>query len=485
MITTDPVLVTPLAKHSETSQNYILPIVAKHIQRKEHLLTCSSLFPNSSSIEKLINNFFEEYQSDHKESKIYLILLLSFLTGVSVKEWILLQNKRVKKINSRQQLIFKEQQYFLSTKFSIFENKNFKYSDLLNNTIYLDLPIPNEFIESLKSGKIIEEQQIYSKLKILRKKYCIPGLSLIKVSSLLHHTVFNCTGDQQLADLISGKDANQTSSISYCHRPSNIIQRHYIETIKNMCLELSNLYTPTLTDLHTNFGSRKAPQNHVVKDIFSIMACNIYQQAEEDWVEILNHYSIWLWHLLLLFTAARPVTDFPGSLQNFNLKRKIFFVSDKEVGGRKGDGRIIPLCDFVVDEINKYLIFIKKIRKYLVIEHPYFDQHLSDILESRRPLLNIFNDEKFTSLSPSLVRSFNPELGLDHANWHRHTTRAFLTTKVEETLILALFAHEPMQQEAAHSYSSLPFSQYLKLRDSLAQMQHEFKIFGVELDAII
>lgn len=33
----DPTTVTPLAEYSESSQSYVLPLVAKHIQRKEHL----------------------------------------------------------------------------------------------------------------------------------------------------------------------------------------------------------------------------------------------------------------------------------------------------------------------------------------------------------------------------------------------------------------------------------------------------------------
>ena len=43
-IVVNPTDVTPLAAHSETSQNYVSPLVAKHIQRKEHLLTSSSFF---------------------------------------------------------------------------------------------------------------------------------------------------------------------------------------------------------------------------------------------------------------------------------------------------------------------------------------------------------------------------------------------------------------------------------------------------------
>src|SRR5690606_560108 len=53
-IVVNPTHVTPLAAHSETSQSYVLPLVAKHIQRKEHLLTSSSFFPNPSSVNHLL-----------------------------------------------------------------------------------------------------------------------------------------------------------------------------------------------------------------------------------------------------------------------------------------------------------------------------------------------------------------------------------------------------------------------------------------------
>ncbi len=69
-----------------------------------------------------------------------------------------------------------------------------------------------------------------------------------------------------------------------------------------------------------------------------------------------------MWHILLLFTAARPVAEFPGFLKNFNLKRQILMVSDKEVGGRKGFGRLIPLCPFLVEEIKKFLNFLEYFR---------------------------------------------------------------------------------------------------------------------------
>ena len=113
---------------------------------------------------------------------------------------------------------------------------------------------------------------------------------------------------------------------------------------------------------------------------------------------------------------------------------------------------------------------------------------LSDVIQqikmSKLPLLGIIQNNDWIPLSPSSVKKFHPELGLGHANWHRHTARAFLTHKVSEPEILALFGHELMQQEAAHPFSSLSFSQFSKIADGLEQMKTYFKITGVEVDVL-
>ena len=80
-IIVDPISITPLSAHSETSQSYVLPLVAKHIQRKEHLLTSSSFFPNPSSVNHLLKRLHVDY-SKH-QNKSALILMLAFLRGRS------------------------------------------------------------------------------------------------------------------------------------------------------------------------------------------------------------------------------------------------------------------------------------------------------------------------------------------------------------------------------------------------------------------
>lgn len=160
-------------------------------------------------------------------------------------------------------------------------------------------------------------------------------------------------------------------------------------------------------------------------------------------------------------------------------------VSDKEVGGRNGFGRLIPLCPFLVEEIKKFLNFLEYFSIQIIMSHSHLADLLQQIKTSQLPLLGIIKNNEWISLSPSIVKNFHPELCLDHANWHRHTARAFLTHKITEPEILALFGHELMQQEAAHPFSSLSLSQFSKIADVLEQMKDQFKISGIEVHVII
>ncbi len=486
-IVVNPTDVTPLAAHSETSQSYVLPLVAKHIQRKEHLLTSSSFFPNPTSVNHLLKRLHVDY-SEH-QNKSALILMLAFLTGNSVNEWLYIESKRAKKLNNRQELLHKNDQFFLRSKFNIFENRNFKYSDsLLNQTIYLDIPIPNLFIEDLRKMDSVSIDDIQQYLRKLRQELLIPKLSVVKLSSLLHHTVLEKTGNKQLADLITGIDANQSSSISYCHQNIPRLHAQYIDILKSLCADVASIYESytaiTPPDENLNFGSRKAPKPQIITEIFAVLKFNIFSQAEDDLIAIYNHYNMWMWHILLLFTAARPVAEFPGFLKSFNLKRQILMVSDKEAGGRNGFGRLIPLCSFLVEEIKKFLKFLEYFSIQIMMSHPALSDAIQQIEASKLPLLGIIQDDEWKPLSHSTVKNFHPELGLAHENWHRHTARAFLTHKFSEPEILALFGHELMQQEAAHPFSSLSLSQFSKIADVLEQMKTYFKITGVEAHVI-
>lgn len=183
---------------------------------------------------------------------------------------------------------------------------------------------------------------------------------------------------------------------------------------RNMHSEIVILYEryithkPSTVDL--NFGSGKSPMPTVITEIFAVLKFNIFSQAEDYLISIFNHYNIWLWHILLLFTAARPVAEFPCFLKNFNLNRKMLMVSDKEVGGRNGFGRLIPLCPFLVEEIKKYLLFLEYFSTQIIISQPALSDVIQQIKTSELPLLSIIQNNEWVPLSPSVVKNFHPEL---------------------------------------------------------------------------
>ena len=480
----DPADVTPFAARFEFSQKYVLYSVVKHIFRKGHNFSSSSHFPNYPNIQCFFNHLYQEYLSNPQQ-KSAVILLLSFITGNPIHEWLYLQSKRAFNLNQRQKIIFYNQQYFLRTKFNIYENKSISQVEgLLNQTIELDILIPNDLIKSLRDGARIDQKDVLRDLASLRKQMNIPHLSFVKISSLLHHVIYHKTGNKQLADLITGIDTNRSSSISYCHYPVIFLQQTHLDILKSLCSDFTQRIPENAIEFTQNFGNQKAPHPSAVKEFFMVLKFHIFSQAETDWLNIYQYYNLWMWHIMLLFTAARPVNDFPGFLNHIDLDQQLMILSDKEVGGRNGSGRLVPLCPFLVTEIQKFLEFLRFLQKKHLNLSQEFQTCLDKILSSQRPLLNLFHNDEFIPISATLLRKKFPNLQNPHDNWHRHTARSFLTMKVAEPEILALFGHENMQQEAAHPYSSLPLNQYKKISAVLDNMQEQFSITGIELDVI-
>ena len=177
-----------------------------------------------------------------------------------------------------------------------------------------------------------------------------------------------------------------------------------------------------------------------------------------------------------MFSAARPVSEFPGFLKNFDLKKQWLWVSDKEIHSRTDDGRLIPLCDFVVKEIRLFITYLNEFKQL----HPEHQPYIQEILSSKKPLLSVYQHGQWQSLSPHLISSFTHVMELNHANWLRHTARAYLTEKADEKLILAVFGHEKNQQEIGQKFSSLSLQQYRTLATHLNDMQHTYQIDGMD-----
>ena len=468
--------VSPLATQSSFLQHKISQLTQQHIIRQQHNFSCSKHYPDFNSLSLLVEHCYQVYLSHPEKNKAYLFILLSFLSGVPVEQWLYLQSKQRYALNKRQKIILENDQYFLRSKFTLFENADFEYKNqLLNQVTYFDLPLIEELVDGLKQAPIVSKEQVNQALKKCREELFIPSLSTKKISVLLHHCIYRHTNNEQLADILTGIDANRSVSISYCSYPVYRLQQNYQSTVEQLSRDLAKKIHLT-SDPELRFGSCKAPKPATVTAIFAYLQHQIIQaRHSSQMLEMFNHYNIWLWHILLLFTAARPVNGFPGFLKNFDLKQQWLWVSDKEIHSRTNDGRLIPLCDFAVQEVRQFIGYLKEFKQL----HPEHQSHIQEILSSKKPLLNVYQQGEWQELSPRLISSFTHVMELNHANWLRHTARAYLTSKVDEQFILALMGHEQNQQEMGQKFSSLSLQQYRTIATHLNEMQNFYSIDGM------
>lgn len=468
--------VSPLTSQSSFLQHRVSKLTQQHIIRQQHNFSCSKHYPDFNSLSLLVQHCHQLYLNHQKKNKAYLFILLSFLSGVPIEQWFYLQSKQRYALNKRQKVIFENDQYFLRSKFTLFEDSAFEYKDqLLNQVTHFDLPLVKELVEGLRQQPILKQEQVAHALKKCREELFIPSLSTKKISVLLHHCIYHYTQNEQLADILTGIDANRSVSISYCSYPIYRLQQSYQGTVHQLSKDLAKeIYV--IDDEQQRFGSCKAPKPAIVTAIFAYLQHQIIQAEHQGkMLDMFNHYNVWLWHILLLFSAARPVSDFPGFLKNFDLKQQWLWLSDKEIHSRTNDGRLIPLCDFVVKQIRLFITYLNEFQQLYPEHQPY----IQEILSSKKPLLSVYQHGQWQALSPHLVNSFTRIMQLDHANWLRHTARAYLTEKADENFILALFGHEQNQQEMGQKFSSLSLQQYKELANCLNNMQHAYQIDGM------
>ena len=145
--------VSPLASQSSYLQHQVSKLTQQHIIRQQHNFSCSKHYPDFNSLSLLVKHCHQVYLNHPEKNKAYLFILLSFLSGVPIEQWLELQTNQRRVLNNRQKLILENDQYFLRSKFTLFENTDFKFKEqLLNQVTYFDLPLIKELVDVNRTG---------------------------------------------------------------------------------------------------------------------------------------------------------------------------------------------------------------------------------------------------------------------------------------------------------------------------------------------
>ena len=451
----------------------------KHTHTKRHRFS----FPTSTRIQTLENYqllfslIWQNFEiSTDQDKKIYAILLLSLLIGRSINQ---IREELATDLSKRSFLITDTEVEYKST-IDVTSNRRDSIKPVRKSrNNFINFPLPDEIQPVIRYKSSIDDKSINVVIEQLRQHLDLAVLSQQHFDNALSFIIKQELYQPLHADIITGVDVKHNSALYY----TSFDRQNIYMTYEQAFGSLTEKFSPKLelvlppNESEIFIGSEMALNEKTVKQFFKELAgwVTSYNGKKsknspngDEYILQFQAYTIWLWFVILLLTGIRPVTHAPGFLNQINLKHKLLWVSDKEVRqtNRKtdkgGDGRLIPLCNFLITAIENYLLYIRK----FAIQHNVIgtvnSYDLQGILQSELPLLQFYNfhTRNFEGIKPQSVSNQLKDFIKHQDNWLRHQTRTFLTGKTSEIMINALYGHELADQEFWHPFSSISLNDF-------------------------
>ena len=442
----------------------------------------------------------------YKQRQVYAVILLSLLSGRKIQDVIY----ELELDKSQRKWLSHESgsaagSYAMSNTINVTSNRR---SHLLPHRQSHDnefkLPLPARLQAVIANKFLVDSDEVSEVLASLKMQLELPVLSNQHIDACLYTVIKNELQEPLHADMITGVDVKHSSPLYYTSIETISLEKTYysaIQLLTEYCTVDSQgeLRQYSATRIKSNeykrhVGSDMALNNHTCYKFFDELAeaaesyngrlkrnINIRQ---DRYIEQFNAYGVWLWHIIFIQTGIRPVKHAPGLLNQFDFRQKLLWVSDKEERQGQGQGRLIPLSDFLVTAIQNYIEYIKQ---FAVMHNSIYtnDQFpINNILNSSQPLIQLFsqNPRGFTGITPSKVRYQIKHFFSHQDNWLRHQLRSLLTNRSPEHLICALYGHEHPDQEAMHPMSSLSINELKELSADLDKVAVELNLRQVEVN---
>ncbi len=433
------------------------------------------------------------------------LLLLIVCTGRDFDSML----AHIKHIYSKDESIFNKDQPLFNINILISSKSSIPDGAQINTGGRAKLPLPaslhqtlidiyqkfNASTQGLDEAEFTELKQTVNKLITkIREEKQIPYLSIHRLATLLYRRIWSMTGNSQLATIITGRNDKKQASTFYCSVSYKSIHDSYLDALASISPALSEQARQSSDALElmacspAKLGSYHVVDPQIVTTVMSELLKRAQAQLQNyidkpDFNQMracFNAYTAWLWQLSLLLTTLRPVIGSPGVLKNLQLQLGIMYVNDKDQRS-SGSARTVPLCRFLVDEINAYLAFLRWIQATFKHEYQQINHAINEIFVSQRSLLNVMDEQgRLNEISPiKFTEVIGEQLPLP-ANWNRHFGESYLRGKaVPEPLIFAIYGHELAGQEMLRTSSSIGLGQIKSVAYVFDQMVEELGLQGI------
>ena len=442
----------------------------------------------------------------YKQRQVYAVILLSVLSGRKIQD-VIYELKLDK--SQRKWLSYESDSaadnYVLSITIKVTSNRR---SHLLPHRQSHDnefkLPLPIRLQAVIENKFVVSSNEVSEVLASLKKQIGLPALSNQHIDACLYTVIKNELQEPLHAEMITGVDVKHSSPLYYTSIETISLENTYYSAI-HLLTEYCNadsqgeLRQYSASRIKSNeykrhVGSDMALNNHTCCKFFDELAeaAESYNRRlkrninirQDRYIEQFNAYSVWLWHIIFIQTGIRPVKHAPGLLNQFDFRQRLLWVSDKEERHGQGQGRLIPLSDFLITAIQNYIEYIKQFAVMHNAIYPNDQFPINNILNSSKPLIQLFsqNPKGFAGITPSKVRYQIKHFFSHQDNWLRHQLRSLLTNRSPEHLICALYGHEHPDQEAMHPMSSLSINELKALSADLDKVAVELNLRQVEVN---
>ena len=400
-----------------------------------------------------------------ENSPIHTLLLFSALSLTHYKDLPVFQ-KNLRVSTKNKEVSLKPQKCFFKQSFEVSKFKDFVLRKHRLNTVNsFTIPLPQYYLENLSQLKKMDGVEIDSKIQeYLQKinKGLTFQLTTQNLPRLISDITLNELGYELESKLLAGENVNNYTPCHYFSIKITDILDVYIQTLALVCPQLDNKYIEEFKSPIT-FGSQQVPDIPFVQSFFYQLDHQVRNNPNP--FQTLNHYSIWLWHICMLTTSARPSESFPPNLDYIDLDNQLMAVADKEQRYSGTIGRYLPFNNFLRDEIQHYLKYLKH---FLHLTKAYLSQEqvqaIQEVFDGEHLLLLFYDSKGYVrNLELSDIQKYCTEIALQR-NWTRHFARYFFAQYCNEDLIKGIFGHDEAMQELFDRYSGFETTDYDQIR---------------------
>ena len=267
---------------------------------------------------------------------------------------------------------------------------NSKFKDALLKEYMLNIgnsftiPLPKVYLDRIFQLKNWDKADIASDvqdyLRRISDDLTFP-LTAQNLPRLISDITLNELGYELESKLFAGENVNNYTPCHYFSTKIIDILDIYIQTLDLVGPQLDTGYIDEFKSPIT-FGSQQVPDLPFVQSFFYQLDHQVRNNPNP--FQTLNHYSIWLWHICMLTTSARPSESFPPNLDYIDLDNQLMAVADKEQRYSGTIGRYLPFNNFLRDEIQHYLKYLKHFLHLTALLHKHSKAEFSPIHSNLR-----------------------------------------------------------------------------------------------------